>query len=783
MKKIKKLKNFILINSMLAIAIPLIVVGLLIMPLIFHYTEKDMNEKNTMIATIISHRLTDFLEESFLSLNQISDVLDKNVINDDQAVRAYLNTVLEGSDAIEGFEILNANGIVKVIAPENINILGANRSSQRYYSVTKETQQPYVSSTFISQQTRQPTITIAIPYRDGVLAAYLNLEKISMLSMNLSQAFGDEVSVAITDSNGVFISNKDINKVYQRDLEKNFEILHRGDEKGRQIKTAEYDGKNMIVSHSHVNNPDWYVFVYESYDSILNTIAPILGIILFCALLLVIFSRLIAQIVFKDINHSFSELNQQTREIAAGDYHPLHFDNRFDEFSILTENFNGMVKCVKERDESLKRLAYYDQQTGLPNAAYLSEHLHQFIREDCQKIAVICFDIDNFKRINDTYGPSFGDQVLEKMGSRLLALNLNHGFVAQITGSNFVRVLTKFDNKKDVIEETKNLRSVFNQAMIINENNIYLRFHVGISLFPDDAESVEELLQYAHTAADLAKQRGQSQHVFFEKSMKQTFLRNMTIENSLRSALMNYEFYLQYQPQIDAHTQKIRGFEALIRWNHPQLGNIPPLDFIHIAELTGLIIPIGTWVLETACREIVRINKKMRTNIIMSVNVSLVQLNHEHFPEMVEETLKHYGLAPDLLELEITENLFIYSFDEAIKIINRLKAIGIKISLDDFGTGYSALTYLKNLPIDTLKIDKAFTRDLLIKKSHENLMESIIMMAHTLEMEVIVEGVEEAEQFKCLETIACDHVQGYYFSRPIDEAQLETTIKKMNNNG
>ena len=324
-------------------------------------------------------------------------------------------------------------------------------------------------------------------------------------------------------------------------------------------------------------------------------------------------------------------MNRQTKEIAAGDYHPINSDNRFDEFDQLTENFNEMVACVKERDETLQVLAYYDAQTRLPNAAYLLERLNQMIIDKQGKIAVICFDIHNFKRINDTYGPSFGDKVLEMMGARLLSLDLSSGFVARINGSNFVRVLTDFQNPDDVLLEIDKLRAVFNQAMSFNEKNVYLRFHVGIALYPDDAGEVEELLQYANTAAEMAKQRGVSQYAFFENIMKQNLLRNMKLENSLRTALENDEFFLHYQPQVDVKNKKIRGLEALIRWDHPQLGLVSPLDFIHIAESSVLIIPMGAWVLETACRQIVAINRKMGTEIMISVNVSPVQLNQEHF--------------------------------------------------------------------------------------------------------------------------------------------------------
>jgi len=385
-----------MLNNMLSIAIPLILVEFIIIPLIFIYTEKDINEKNTMIATIISQRLTDFLDESFLPLNELNAMLDTGVLND-TGIKAYLNTELKGFDAIEGFEILDAQGIVKVIAPENINILGANRSGQGFFSVTHETRQPYISSTFISQQSGKPTITIAIPYGDGVLVAYLNLEKLSMLSLNLSKAFGDQVMVSITDSNGVFISHRDINKVYQRDHEENFETIHQDDTKDRII-AANYNGRSMIVSHSYLPGTGWYVFVYESYDSIINTITPILGVMLLFGILLVLFSRFISQRVFKDINHSLQELNSQTHEIAAGDYHPILSGSRFNEFDMLTDNFNEMVESVKERDETLKNLAYYDPQTGLPNAAYLTEHLNQFILENRGRIVVIYYDIENFKR-------------------------------------------------------------------------------------------------------------------------------------------------------------------------------------------------------------------------------------------------------------------------------------------------------------------------------------------------------------------------------------------------
>ncbi|PKM48261.1 MAG: hypothetical protein CVV01_04395, partial [Firmicutes bacterium HGW-Firmicutes-6] len=365
MKRIKKLRDYILINNMLSIIIPLILVGLLVTPLIYNYLIKDMDQKNTIIAATIAQRMSDFIDESFQVLYQINHLLDDGTLKDDVAIQSYLNAILKSSDSVEGFEILDVNGIVKINAPQNVNILGANRASQPFFTETKSTRKPFVSSSFISQQTGQPTITIAIPQRDGVLVAYLNLEEISMLSLNHIKTYGDSVTVAITDGNGVFISNKDINKVYQREVEANYQAIHPETEIEieDQVHAFTYEGKMAMLSHADVDNANWRVFVYESYDSIYAALRPFLGTMVLFTLLLVLFSRFIARLVFKDINHSFGELNRQTKEIAAGDYHPINTDNRFDEFDQLTDNFNGMVASVKERDEALKVLAYYDSQT------------------------------------------------------------------------------------------------------------------------------------------------------------------------------------------------------------------------------------------------------------------------------------------------------------------------------------------------------------------------------------------------------------------------------------
>lgn len=701
MKRNNKLKNYIIWNNMLSIIIPIILIGMMTAHVLFIYTKEDVAQKNNVIASTVSQRFDSYLNDSFIALYQLRDLLETNVLTGDGQINPYLETLIEHSSLIESLQIIDDNGIIKNVWPANINLLGSNQSGQGFFSEPQNTKTAYTSSTFISQETAKPTLALSIPYDRGVLVAFLDLSRINLQSLGLKKAFGSQVTIALTDENGTLISHADMDRVYQRDKEVNFQTLRQQDD--QKVTIADYEGETMIVSSSSLNNLNWFVFVYQSYGSIFLALRSVFAIILFLGLLLVILSRILTHFIFRTVDTSFQDLNAQTKEIAAGDYHPISVHNNFDEFKVLNENFNQMVKSVKERDESLQDLAYYDLSTGLPNDTYLSNHLEEFIQDGFDKIVIICFNIQNFKRINDTYGPRLGDAVIRKTGERILATANKNGFTARSASSNFIKVLHTTTDLKSILKEIKHFQALFDEPIIIAENRIYLHFYVGVSLYPNDAKGPEQLLQYAHMAADSAKEQGKI--VFFEHTMKDRLLRNMTLEVSLRSALVKEQLHLHYQPQINVCKPKVRGFEALLRWDHPELGNIPPLDFIDIAESTGLIVPIGEWVLRTACARMVEFNERMDMAAIISVNISPIQLEHDGFPQMVKDILKKTGLSPGLLELEITENILIHSYEESLKLFTEFKEMGIKLSLDDFGTGYSSLSYLKNLPIDTLKID------------------------------------------------------------------------------
>ena len=511
---------------MLSIIIPVILIALLTAHILFVYTKEDISQKNSVIASTVSQRFDSYLNDSFLTLYQLRDLLERDVLTSDGQVNSYLATLIKHSRLIESLQIIGDDGIIKNVWPANINLLGSNQSGQGFFSEPQNTKTIYTSSTFISQETAKPTLALSIPYDQGVLVAFLDLSRINLQSLDLKKAFGSQITIALTDENGTLISHEDMDRVYQRDKEVNFQSLRQQDD--QKITTADYDGETMIVSSSSLNNLNWFVFIYQSYASIFLTLRSVLAIILFLGLLLMIFSRILTHFIFRTVDTSFQDLNAKTKEIATGDYHPITVHNNFDEFKVLSENFNQMVQGVKERDQTLQDLAYYDLSTGLPNDTYLSNHLESFIQDGSDAIAIICFNIQNFKRINDTYGPRFGDTVLRKTGERILSASNENGFTARSASSNFIKISHNALDEKTVLADIKDFLTLFNAPIIIAENKIYLHFYIGVSLYPNDAESPEQLLQYAHMAADSAKDQGKI--VFFENTMKERLLRNMKLK-------------------------------------------------------------------------------------------------------------------------------------------------------------------------------------------------------------------------------------------------------------
>lgn len=446
-------------------------------------------------------------------------------------------------------------------------------------------------------------------------------------------------------------------------------------------------------------------------------------------------------------------------------------------------HFISTGKDVTERIESQERLhylAHHDALTGLPNRVLLQDRLAQALsrsRWHERNIAVLFMDVDRFKIINDTLGHAVGDNLLQQMATRLLECIREGDTVSRLGGDEFAVVLNDLASDEDVLPIAEKMISTLKTPMYIDGHELFVTSSIGISMFPRDGTDSNELLKKADVAMYRAKAQGKDKYQLYNADDDVQAVGRLSIENQLRRALEKGEFSLNYQPQLDITDGSIIGFEALLRWYNQDLKNMPPLQFIPILEETGMIIPVGDWVLRTACQQ-----EKAWQNAGMSphriaVNLSIRQFQGQGLVRRIDEILSEIGLLPQYLELEITEGLLIEQITETAKVLNELHEMGIHLSIDDFGTGYSSMSYLKRLPFDTLKIDRMFISDITFNPDDAAIATAIISLAHTLGMQVIAEGVETHDQLQYLQQQQCDAMQGYLFSPPLAADAVVALIK------
>lgn len=422
----------------------------------------------------------------------------------------------------------------------------------------------------------------------------------------------------------------------------------------------------------------------------------------------------------------------------------------------------------KKLEEEITYLAYYDSLTDLPNRVLLTDRLNQGIiqsKETEEKLAVLYLDLDRFKYVNDSLGHSYGDSLLRDVANRLRNCVPETATLSRQGGDEFTIVLPHIHSRNDVLKVVNSIINSFSKPFTLLDSEIYIKASIGISLFPDNGNTSETLIKNADTAMYKSKEMTGSSYHFFSEGMDIRSFENIKLENALYKALEQDELVLLYQPQINYKTNQLEGVEALVRWNHPELGMVPPDKFIPFAEETGLIVPIGEWVLTEACNQIKAWHNQGFQLKSMSVNLSVRQFEQNNLFSIVKNVLEKVELSPEYLHLELTENLIVKNTKLVLKTMKQLNGLGINIAIDDFGTGYSSLGYLKNLPISTLKIDKTFVQEM--TKDEAAITNTIITLAHNLNLEVIAEGVETNEQAEFLAAQDCYIMQGYFFSKPI----------------
>lgn len=429
--------------------------------------------------------------------------------------------------------------------------------------------------------------------------------------------------------------------------------------------------------------------------------------------------------------------------------------------------------------EDIHHLGYYDALTNLPNRRLFIKQLSNALARARKKnyvVAVLFIDLDNFKMLNDTMGHIFGDLVLRELGLKIKKSIREIDTVSRQGGDEFTLFLDEINNVEQAKQLIQDIHRSIQEPFLINDIEIQIKSSIGAALFPRHGDDIDNLIKYADIAMFNAKELGKNRFVIYSAEMNTIFLRRMFLDKELRSAIRNQEFNLYYQPQININSGEIIGIEALIRWNNSALGDVKPSEIIPIAEENGQIIPLGEWVLANACRQMKTWLDEGYIISKMAVNISPIQFNDEKLVDNVKRILRETGLKPQFLELEITEGVAIYNEKTVLSKLLALKDIGIRVSLDDFGTGFSCLAYLSQYPVDTIKIDRSFMKDILINVSNQILVETIVIMAHNFKISVTAEGVDTPEQFQLLKEYKCDDMQGYLISPPVSAEQVVNLV-------
>jgi diguanylate cyclase (GGDEF)-like protein len=477
------------------------------------------------------------------------------------------------------------------------------------------------------------------------------------------------------------------------------------------------------------------------------------------------------------LTRPISALDHAAQRMEEGETIEVRVETK-DEIGRLAQSFNRMAAGIAEREKRITQLAFNDSLTGLPNRAYFRQDLDLELKQAERRgrgLALLCVDLDNFKSVNDTLGHPVGDELLRAVAARVSA-HVGDAMVARLGGDEFTIILSQRDAQEAAGAVAGRLIAALAEPFDVRGHELTIGASAGIAIAPGDGGDADTLLKHADLALYQAKGEGGGTYRFFEAEMNVRTQARHKLETELRRAVAAGEFELYFQPLFDLETNRIGSFEALIRWNHPTRGLVAPDEFIPLAEETGLIVPIGTWVIQEACRHAA----KWPTDVRVAVNVSSVQFRKPGLANVLIQALAASGVEPKRLEVEITESVFLESSETLVSVLHSLRTLGIRIALDDFGTGYSSLSYLQSFPFDKIKIDRSFIQQLLSRSGSTAIVRAITDLARALGMETTAEGVENPEQLAELRLQGCSSVQGYLFSRPVNAAGVLKALAAAN---
>lgn len=541
---------------------------------------------------------------------------------------------------------------------------------------------------------------------------------------------------------------------------------------------SEYYGDLSITLDTATYGQDFIV------SSVIIFISGVLRALAMALVLYLVYHWLLTKPLSKIIEH----LTQINPDRPSQHQLPLLEGHEKNELGIWINTANQLLASIErnthlrhEAENSLLRMAQYDFLTGLPNRQQLQQQLDKILIDAGRlqrRVAVLCVGLDDFKGINEQFSYQTGDQLLLALADRLRAHSGRLGALARLGGDQFALVQADIEQPYEAAELAQSILDDLEAPFALDHQEIRLRATIGITLFPEDGDSTEKLLQKAEQTMTLAKTRSRNRYQFYIASVDSEMRRRRELEKDLREALNRNQLYLVYQPQISYRDHRVVGVEALIRWQHPELGMVPPDQFIPLAEQNGSIIAIGEWVLDQSCRQLREWHDQGFSELRMAVNLSTVQLHHSELPRVVNNLLQVYRLPPRSLELEVTETGLMEDISTAAQHLLSLRRSGALIAIDDFGTGYSSLSYLKSLPLDKIKIDKSFVQDLIDDDDDATIVRAIIQLGKSLGMQVIAEGVETLEQEAYIISEGCHEGQGYLYSKPLQARELSAFLRQ-----
>lgn len=655
------------------------------------------------------------------------------------------------------------------------------------------------NSNQVSLQVAQPIRLIDLTTEDPLnstpsLRGYLvlTMQMDFMLEQMISSQIGENGHTLIVNKSGKILVHKDPSQVGQYIptalLDKALDSQAR-----KQLVPVPYLNSRSLLASRDLNADLVLIGMLPETELLKESqrLGKIVAWIVLGTVALIVLVLLIA--ISSLIIRPLQQLILAVGEVGRGNLMPNIALSSNDELGQLVQSFQEMAANLETSRLKIERLAYHDSLTGLPNRFQAHEVLRHMIsraRRENGKMAVLFLDLDNFKRVNDTLGHQVGDQLLKEMATRLssvlraediIHLNPLHNdakLLARLGGDEFVILLPKIYSSLDAAKVCSRILEMMKTPFHFDNKEIYSGSSIGISLFPDDGTEVDDLIKRADAAMYQAKEQGRNNFQFYSASYNLAAFEHISLEGKLRRALKNNELELYYQPLIQTNTGKVVGLEALLRWNDPVEGIIGPDRFIPIAEDSGLILPIGEWVLHEAGRQLSLWHAAQLTDASVSVNISTIQLQRQNLIAIVDQVLLNNGLEPWQLELEITETALMRIKPEVIRDLDTLRQKGVTISLDDFGTGYSSLSVLQELPIGKLKIDKSFVRDMLIEPKDAAIVSAVLFIAKSLGLRSTAEGVETQEQAARLAEEGCDQLQGYLLCRPLPAAQMTQFLQE-----